>query len=258
MIEPVSRVQSYNTQKVASASSKNAGQGDSTPFSMDQALAEESAKGEGVYYEHGNSQETATSREKKETQEKESEAILEKPNADAPLGAIDTGNLIKGIGKFISGLWDKLLKIFGNIWESKPLTEGVTNDDTEELTDDPLHTEDSLNFHKFGTVGQDTSGIPQDEFDANIDELVSEAESAVSDTIPEDHIKPYEDKAIKDALLSGDDERFERLITRDGERHAAISSTLLTQYDAKGRIIQIDPSDENLILHGKNRTSRDR
>ena len=72
----------------------------------------------------------------------------------------------------------------------------------------------------------------------------------------EEHIKPYEDKAIKDALKSGDEERFERLITRDGSRHAAISSTLLTQYDSKGRIIQIDPSDENLILHGTKRTNR--
>lgn len=255
MVEPVSRVQSYNTQKVGSASSKNSGQSD-VPFNMDQALAEESARDDGVYYEHGKAPQAKSSEQKKnEASAKQDEQIIEKPNPDAPLGAIDTGNLIKGIGRFLSGLWDKLLKIFGNIWESKPLTEGVT-DDTAELTDDPLHTEDSMNFH-YSSIGQDTSSIPQDEFDAAIDELEKESDQ-MSGTVPEDHIKPYEDKAIKDALMSGDDERFERLITRGGERHAAISSTLLTQYDSKGRIIQIDPSDENLILHGKNRTSRDR
>ena len=255
MVEPVSRVQSYNTQKVGSASSKSSGQSD-VPFNMDQALAEESARDDGVYYEHGKAPQAKSSEQKKnEAPAKQDEQIIEKPNPDAPLGAIDTGNLIKGIGRFLSGLWDKLLKIFGNIWESKPLTEGVT-DDTAELTDDPLHTEDSMNFH-YSSIGQDTSSIPQDEFDAAIDALEKESDQ-MSGTVPEDHIKPYEDKAIKDALMSGDDERFERLITRGGERHAAISSTLLTQYDSKGRIIHIDPSDENLILHGKNRTSRDR
>jgi hypothetical protein len=255
MVEPVSRVQSYNAQKVGSASSKSSGQSD-VPFNMDQALAEESARDEGVYYEHGKAPQAKSSgQQKSEASAKQDEPIIEKPNPDAPLGAIDTGNLIKGIGRFLSGLWDKLLKIFGNFWESKPLTEGV-KDETADMTDDPLHTEDSMNFH-YSTIGQDTSSIPQDEFDAAIDELEKESDK-MSDTVPEDHIKPYEDKAIKDALMSGDDERFERLITRGGERHAAISSTLLTQYDSKGRIIQIDPSDENLILHGKNRTSRDR
>ena len=257
MVEPVSRVQSYNTSRVGSASSKSSGQGESVPFNMDQALAEESAKDEGVYYEHGKApQAKASDQGREDKSSKPDDQIIEKPNPDAPLGAIDTGNLLKGIGRFLSGLWDKLLKIFGNIWESKPLTEGV-KDETEEITDDPLHTEDSLNFH-YSSVGQDTSEIPRDEFDAAIAELEKEAEASMGDTVAEDHIKPYEDKAIKDALMSGDDERFERLITRGGERRAAISSTLLTQYDSKGRIIRIDPSEENLILHGKNRTSRDR
>ena len=52
MIEPVSRVQNYNTQRVGSASGRNAGSSDSAPFSMEQAIAEESAKDEGVYYDH--------------------------------------------------------------------------------------------------------------------------------------------------------------------------------------------------------------
>ncbi|MCR4791630.1 MAG: hypothetical protein K5871_02660 [Lachnospiraceae bacterium] len=256
MIDPVSRVQPY-TPKVGSSTSKNTAQSDAAPFSMDQALAEESAKDEGVYYEHSSPQEKEKpAAEKKEPSPRESDAIIEKPNADAPLGAIDTGNLIKGIGKVITGLFEKLLKIFGNIWESKPITDGVTSDETSELTDDPLHTEDSINFHKNERTSEGDFGIPQDEFDKAIDELGEESEGTASGAVPEDHIKPFEDKAIKDALLSGDDERFERLITRGGERRPAISSTLLTQYDSKGRIIQIDPSDENLILHGKNRTTR--
>ena len=246
MIEPVSRVQSYNPSKIGSPTQTGGGNSESTPFSMDQALAEESARDEGVFYDHS-PKESAESKSQKATPEKENDSIIEKPNAEAPLGAIDTGNLIKGIGKYISGLFDKLLKVFGNIWESKPLTEGVTTEEKEEPGTDPLHTEDSLNFHT-STMSGRSSSIPEDDFDKAIDELAGEA--------GDEHIKPFEDKAIRDALKSGDEERFEKIITRGGERHAAISSSLLTKYDAKGQIIQMDPSDENLILHGTGRTNR--
>ncbi len=255
MVDPVRRVQSYNTSVVGSASSKSSGQGESVPFSMDQALAEESAKDEGVYYEHGKAPQAKSSdQNSKDRSSVPEDQIIEKPNPDAPLGAIDTGNLIKGIGRFLSGLWDKLLKIFGNIWESKPLNDGMEkpSDTAEDI--DPLHADDSMQFYRSETGMNIKDSIPGDEFDAYTEELEKEGE--ILSGSEEDHIKPFEDKAIKDALMTGDEERFERLITRGGERHAAISSTLLTQYDSRGRIIQIDPSDENLILHGKNHTSR--
>ncbi len=249
MIEPVSRVQNYTTQRVGAASGKNAGSAGSTPFSMEQAVAEESARDEGVYYDHAPK---AENKEKKPAPQGADDSIIEKPNPEAPLGAIDTGKLLKGIKEFLSGLWANVLRIFGNIWESKPLNDGAPQDDEakpddlqpgEEADLDPLHEEDSLNFHK-GISRDNFSSLPEDDFDKNIDSL------------SEEHIKPFEDKAIKDALLSGDDEKFERIITRGGERRPAISSNLLTQYDSKGRIIQMDPSDENLILHGTSRTSR--
>ncbi|MBO4609296.1 MAG: hypothetical protein J5696_05420 [Lachnospiraceae bacterium] len=249
MIEPVSRVQNYTTQRVGAASGKNTGGSGAAPFSMDQALAEESAKDEGVYYDHAPKTEN---KESKPSPEPAGDAIIEKPGPEAPLGAIDTKNLVKGIKEFLSGLWANILRIFGNIWESKPLNDGAPQSDdgksetirqaeTGEI--DPLHEQDSLNFHK-GTDKEEFSSIPDDDFDKNIDSL------------SEDHIKPFEDRAIKDALLSGDDEKFEKIITRGGERRPAISSNLLTQYDSKGRIIQMDPSDENLILHGTSRTNR--
>ena len=254
MIEPVSRVQSYSG--VSSVGTKSGNQDGSAPFSMDQAIAEESAREEGVYYERSSFQKTEQNKPGEKKDETASSDIIEKPNPDAPMGAIDTAALFKSISKFLAGIWENIVRIFGNIWESKPLTEGVKDNIESDLTGDPLHTEDSLNFYKQKNSTLNESSIPNDEFDAAIDELSEEGESEVTGNVPEDHIKPFEDKAIKDALLSGDDERFERIITRGGERHAAISSNLLTQYDSKGRIIQIDPSDENLILHGKNRTSR--
>ncbi len=251
MIEPVSRVQSYNTSKIGGSGSRPASSGD-TPFSMDQALAEESARDEGVSYDRSGS---ATQKsEKKESVKPESEEIFEKPGANAPLGAIDTGNLVKGAVKFLKDLWQKTLKLFENIWESKPLTDTGDKDvktsgsaDTEAISDEEeSHKEDSLNYYRSKLTGNDQTdddpSVPNDDFDQNIEML--------------EHIKPFEDKAIKDALLSGDDERFERIITRGGERHPAISSTLLTQYNAKGQIIRIDPSDENLILRGTNKTNR--
>ena len=249
MIEPVSRVQNYTTQRVGAASGKNTGGSGAAPFSMEQALAEESAKDEGVYYDHSPKTEK---NESKPAPESASESAIEKPSPEAPMGAIDTKKLVGNIKEFLKGLWANILRIFGNIWESKPLSDGAPQTDadnpegirqigTEEM--DPLHEQDSLNFHK-GTSKDEFSSIPDDDFDKNIDSL------------SEEHIKPYEDKAIKDALLSGDDEKFEKIITRGGERRPAISSNLLTQYDSKGRIIQMDPSDENLILHGTSRTSR--
>ncbi len=245
MIEPVSRVESYTG--VSSVGSKTSGQGSSTPFSMDQALAEESAKGEGVYYEHSSPQKSEKETKKDKPEEKADSNIVEKPNPNAPLGAIDTANLFKGIGKFLSGIWENVVRIFGNIWESKPLNDGIEKTENEEAETDPLHADDSMQFYRSETGMDVKDSIPGDEFDAYTEELEKEGE---------EHIKSYEDKAIKDALMTGDEERFERLITRGGSRHAAISSTLLTQYDSKGRIIQIDPSDENLILHGTKRTNR--
>ena len=249
MIEPVSRVQNYTTQRVGAASGKNAGGTGAAPFSMDQALAEESAKDEGVYYDHSPKTEKSDS---KPAPEPVIESAIEKPSPEAPLGAIDTTRLVGNIKEFLKGLWTNILRIFGNIWESKSLNDGAPQNDgikpeesqqSDSPEIDPLHEQDSLNFHK-GTVKDEFSSLPEDDFDKNID------------TLSEDHIKPFEDKAIKDALLSGDDEKFEKIITRGGERRPAISSNLLTQYDSKGRIIQIDPSEENLILHGTSRTSR--
>ena len=122
-------------------------------------------------------------------------AIIEKPNPEAPMGAIDTAKLVKGIKEFLSGLWSNLVRIFGNIWESKPLNDGAQNPESGHIEGieetDPLHMQDSLDFHT-GSVKDDFSSLPEDDFDKNIDSL------------SEDHIKPFEDKAIKDALMSGD------------------------------------------------------
>ena len=271
MIDPVSRVQSY-TPKVDQTSAKNTGAGSGIPFSMDQAVAEEAARDEGVFYERGGNASDLKNSDKKQSPDPEKEDFIEKPGPDAPLGAVNTAELLKGIRNFLSGIWNNLIRIFGNIWESKPLNDGAGTTgskdaseeaaDAENITDeidfdgDPLHTEDSLNFHR-GTSGSAAPDqVPGDAFDENISSLEEEMDEEMAGGIPEDHIKPYEDKAIKDALLSGDDERFQRIITRGGERKPAISSALLTQYDSRGRIISIDPSDENMILHGTDRTRR--
>ena len=253
MIEPVSRVQSYSG--VSSVGTKSGNSDSSTPFSMDQAIAEESAREEGVYYDRSSSQKPERNQPNDKKENNDSSEIIEKPNPDAPLGAIDTAKLFQNLGKILSGLWENILRIFGNIWESKPLTEGIDKNADSDEEIDPLHSEDSMKFYRAETGMDSADSVPGDEFDAYTEQLENEGVSYNSDS-EEEHIKPYEDKAIKDALRTGDEERFERLITRGGSRHAAISSTLLTQYDSKGRIIQIDPSDENLILHGTKRTNR--
>lgn len=274
MVEPVSRVQSYNSSGVKVGGTKSGLSGEEKPFSMDQQIAEEAAREEGVYYERSKNE--APKKEVKPESKKESEEIFEKPGAEAPLGAIDTGNLVKGINKFLKDLWQKALKIFENIWESKPINESGGSNEKQASDEDILksqddiiqdsHLEESLNYQKSQYPGAETeqgeaSGVKGAASGQTVDEAYADVEGTAQDDFDRniammEHIKPYEDKAIKDALLSGDDERFERIITRGGERHAAISSTLLTQYNARGQIIQIDPSDENLILRGTTKTNR--
>ena len=132
MIEPVSRVQNYTTQRVGSASGKNAGSSDAAPFSMDQAIAEESAKDEGVYYDHSPK---AENNDKKTVPENKDDAIIEKPGPEAPMGAIDTAKLVKGIKEFLSGLWSNLVRIFGNIWDEHDIADTGIEEISEGIYD---------------------------------------------------------------------------------------------------------------------------
>ena len=75
MIEPVSRVQSYNG--VSSVGTKSGNSDSSTPFSMDQAIAEESAREEGVYYERSSSQKPEQNQPKDKKVDKDSSDIIE-------------------------------------------------------------------------------------------------------------------------------------------------------------------------------------
>ena len=202
MIEPVSRVQSYNG--VSSVGTKSGNSDGSTPFSMDQAIAEESAREDGVYYERSSSQKLEQNQPKEKKENKDSQDIIEKPNPDAPLGAINTTKLFQNLGKILSGLWENIVKIFGNIWESKPLNEGMEKPSDNPDETDPLHSEDSMKFYRGETGMNIETSIPGDEFDAYTEELEKEGAELASGN-DDEHIKDFEDKAIKDALMSGDD-----------------------------------------------------
>ncbi len=58
------------------------------------------------------------------------------------------------------------------------------------------------------------------------------------------------DPGILHALKSGDSQGFRSLLSEDGRRTPARSSSLLTYYDSKGNLISPDASVQQRILHG--------
>ena len=121
--------------------------------------------------------------------------------------------------KFFKGLWANIKKIFGNLWDSKPIGEGL-----ESMT---IKREESGEKPK---ASGDTANVP------------------VSDSISA--LEKSRDESIRAALKDGDKDKFRSLISEGGKRAPAHSSTLLTTYNSKGRIREVSPSDANKILHG--------
>ncbi len=58
------------------------------------------------------------------------------------------------------------------------------------------------------------------------------------------------DKKIRKQLRSGNLEQVIDLLTDNGRRSVAKNSTLLTYYDKSGKLIQLNASDKERILHG--------
>ena len=62
------------------------------------------------------------------------------------------------------------------------------------------------------------------------------------------------DKEVQQYLKSGNLSQVVSLLTNDGKKVAAHNSTLLTYYDRNGRMIELNASDKERILHGERST----
>ncbi len=163
----------------------------------------------------------------------------------APKGASDSSVEDDRLSEAASELWNNIRKvfislfknikrIFGNLWESKPISEGLENSLT-------------------GSSGPEKTGSGSIEKDKSPDIKESASSGDINPGLKEDSLEALEqsrDSRIKKALEDGNRDEFRSLILEEGKKMPARNTGMLTTYNSKGRINEIDPSDENKILHG--------
>jgi hypothetical protein len=206
--------------------------GSSDGFSLEQALQGKTDR-EGVVYEPDHKASTprqtdphltgnAVPTETSETDH------FEKAEELPIFGGFSFTRLLDSLRQVFRYLGTNLSKIFSNIWESKPLTEGT----------DAFGKDDSSSAsgQAIPSVYENTAGS-EDAFDQAIARLEASGEW-------------NEDEAIKKALDQGDDETFRTLISQGGRKTPARNTSVLTTYNASGKLVQMDPSNENRILRG--------
>ena len=55
---------------------------------------------------------------------------------------------------------------------------------------------------------------------------------------------------VRGTLRSGNIEKIEQFVTRNGTKHLAHNSGLLTYYDRQGKIVELDESQKHRVLFG--------
>ena len=145
-------------------------------------------------------------------------------------------SITDSIRRLFQHMLTALKKVLAVIWETKPAP--ATNPE-ENSSEDATSNADVIDSED---LADKTKGNIDDDFLMDFEQTLS--------TIP-DPKKPSElDQNIKKALKAGDTDTFKALISNDGRRVPARSTSLLTYYDSKGRIITPDPSAQHRILHG--------
>lgn len=204
-------------------------------FSMDAAMHENAssdAAANGVIYEPGKSSES-DSAQNAATKAKHS-ASLTRPasvaenashtSMEQPTASVNSTSLTDTVKHFLHGMLKTIKKVLSAIWESKPAE--ITSTGTDMESEAPVSSDAS------STQIPDTT---------NADDISAK--------------EPSEDD-IKKALKAGDADSFRALLSQDGKRIPARSSSLLTYYDATGKLVNIDPSEQHRILHGDRGSQR--
>ncbi len=232
MINPVNNNTSIEykapANKVTSAAES------SEHFSMKSALEGKNSH-EGVIYEPSSDEKSeASARESSKKQDTFDDALSEArrnlhKKEDKPDQITELANNVwEGIRDFFVSLWNNIRKIFGNLWDSKPIGEGLEN-----------------MAPKGGSKTQDKAELPTDPDLRNIKtDKASESAGGI------DAIESSRDERIRKALKEGDKDEFRSLISEEGSKTPARSTSMLTTYNSKGKINELNASDENKILHG--------
>jgi len=220
-------------------------------FSLGSALNENKQMHDGVLYESsekkdsGNSNNSAggssgTGSQGRDTFESSLDKAVQQREQDEKYNSAfreSVKALIKNVGSFFSSLWFNIKKVFGNVWESKPLAEGV-----ESIRRDTSSSASS-------STATDSSNSSTNTNNDAIGNIYTESSSI-------DQLENERDSKIRLALSEGNRDEFRTLISEDGKKQPARNTTMLTTYDSKGKLVNIDPSDENKILHGDRGTRK--
>ena len=140
-------------------------------------------------------------------------------------------NAFQGIKKFLTA-----------IWESKPAENPANADSLEAdtITDEPAKIVEATDLETA---------------QASVSETLETQAPPVTGFDPQT-IDPALDADIKKALKAKDTDSFRALLSQDGHRIPAKNTSLLTYYDSKGNLVNLDPSDQYRILHGDRNSQR--
>lgn len=138
---------------------------------------------------------------------------------------------------FFVKLWKNIKTVFGNLWDSKPIADGL--DINMNKASDKTPSEGV----EYNTL------IPEAESSNSIASELENAED-INDESEIANLEAVRDANIRKALNDGDKDKFRTLISNGGKRVPARSTSAITTYDSHGNIVEINPSDENKILHG--------
>lgn len=264
MVNPINN--NYPTEYQPSAG-KTVKVDNDEPFSLNSALGDNGKTYDGVLYEPseqkqsetGTSSHTGsssgTSKRSKDTFESSlDKAIKEREEIERNDAAFQKAfrELWGNVSSFFSSLWHNIRKVFGNLWESKPLADGM-----ESIRKDTV-TDSTENNHKDSVAGSTENILKDTASDGveslhtdNLSEQGIDNETASTASLSSiDALEAERDSKIRQALSEGNRDEFRALISDDGKRLPAHNTTMLTTYDASGKLVNLNPSDENKILHG--------
>lgn len=215
-------------------------------FSMDAALHEDpssDAEANGVIYEPGNAAKSASGRAASSASA-QGRTLRPSVTSTVEAGQQTSGSAAsssESLGTTVKRLVQNMLRMFKKvltaIWESKPAkTSGDA--DAEAAASDILATDD-----------KSTENTPLEAADTTVPQAIHPDPGTIETRDPK-ALDPALDADIKKALKAGDTDAFRALLSQDGQRLPAKNSSLLTYYDSKGNLVDLNPSDQYRILHG--------
>lgn len=285
MIDPIHN-QAY--QEYSRVSGQKSANGNGEKFSLDvstDASTDPSLNGnssdhskDGVIYEPGNRSETANkeSASGKQTGYGSASANSNSLSTQSRNTTRSRAGSTESLTDTVRRLWKTALqavkKFLLSIWESKP-AEGEESLENNPELEDAAYLDNNLISEAAASLDDDLISEEAASLDDGLisedaayldDNLISEADATLQSdsafrTGPRDSAAVSDpmlltdetlDQDIRKALKSGDTDTFRALLSRDGSRLPAKSTSLLTYYDASGRLVMPDPSDQYRILHG--------